>query len=190
MGILRTVLFIATTAEEQGLLGSAYYASHPLLPLANTVAALNMDVMEVYGATRDVTVRGQFMSTLDELLQQSARSLGLKVLPDAEPGKGYYFRADHFEFAKLGVPALSIDSGTDLVGRAPGWGLAQKQAYTNQRYHKPADVYDPNWNLAGMRQQLQILYLTGRELADGDSWPDWYPGSPFRAARAAQRSAH
>lgn len=185
----RSVLFIATTSEEQGLLGAAYYASHPLFPLSATVANLNMDVMDVYGATRNETVRGQFMSTLDDNLQQAARSLGLELLPDADPGKGYYFRADHFEFAKAGVPALCIDSGTDFVGRPAGWGPAQKRAYFAQRYHKPADVYQASWDLAGMRQQLQIMYLTGRKLADGDEWPAWYSDSPFRATREAQRAA-
>jgi Zn-dependent M28 family amino/carboxypeptidase len=184
----RSVLFIATTSEEQGLLGSAYYAAHPLFPLADTVANLNMDEMDSFGATRDLTVRGQFMSTLDELMARSAQSLGLKLLPDAHPSKGFYYRADHFEFAKRGVPALSVYWGTDYVGHPPGWGLEQQLAYDEQRYHKPLDVYDSTWNIAGMLQQLQALYLTGRSLADGEVWPEWYPDSPFRAAREAQRT--
>jgi len=183
----RSVLFIATTAEEQGLLGATYYASHPLFPLAETVADLNMDVMNVYGATRDVTIRGQFMSALDDELQQAARRQGLTLLPDAEPEKGYYYRADHFAFAQAGVPALSIDSGTDYIGRPVGWGLAQRQAYVSQRYHKPADVYEADWDLAGMRQQLEVLYLVGRELAYGSAWPVWRRDSAFRSAREAQR---
>lgn len=183
----RSLLFIATTSEEQGLLGAAYYAAHPLFPLADTVANLNMDEMDTFGATRDLTVRGQFMSTLDDLLGRGAASLGLKLQPDAHASKGYYFRADHFEFAKRGVPALSVYWGTDYVGHPAGWGLEQQLAFDDQRYHKPLDVYDPAWNLAGMVQQLQALYLTGRALADGDEWPTWYADSPFRAARAAQR---
>jgi Zn-dependent M28 family amino/carboxypeptidase len=182
----RSVLFIATTSEEQGLLGAAYYNSHPLFPLADTVADLNMDVMNMYGESRDLTVRGQFMSTLDDELQRTAQRLGLKILPDAEPEKGYYYRADHFEFAKAGVPALSIDSGTDYLRRPAGWGLAQRRAYVSQRYHKPADVYEATWDLAGMRQQLELLYDTGRKLADSDVWPAWHEDSPFRAAREAQ----
>ena len=177
----RSVLFVATTSEEQGLLGAAYYASHPLFPLSDTVADLNLDVMNVYGKTRDVTVRGQFMSTLDDDLQQVARQLGIEVLPDAEPEKGYYYRADHFEFAKVGVPALSIDNGTDFVDRPAGWGLAQRETYVKERYHKPADVYDASWDLAGMRQQLELAFLTGRKLADSNAWPTWYPNSPFKA---------
>ncbi len=185
----RSVLFIATTSEEQGLLGAAYYVSHPLFALSNTVADLNMDTMNLYGETHDVTVRGQFMSTLDDELQRTAQPLGLKILPDAEPEKGYYYRADHFEFAKAGVPALTIDSGTDYLGRPSGWGIAQRQAYIRERYHKPADVYEPGWDLTGMRQQLELLYRTGRSLADGDAWPTWYADSAFRGAREAQRPA-
>jgi Zn-dependent M28 family amino/carboxypeptidase len=183
----RSVLFIATTSEEQGLLGSAYYAVHPLFPLRDTVAELNMDAMNMYGKSTDQTVRGQFMSTLDDQLQRSAQQLGMKVLPDAEPEKGYYYRADHFEFAKLGVPALSIDSGTDYVGRPDGWGAQQRAAYVRERYHRPADVYEPGWDLSGLQQQVQLMYLTGRSLADSDQWPTWYNDSPFRAARQAQR---
>jgi Zn-dependent M28 family amino/carboxypeptidase len=184
----RSLLFVATTCEEMGLLGSAYYAAHPLFPLADTVASLNMDEMDTYGATRDLTVRGQFMSTLDDLVKHEAASLGLQLLPDADPSKGYYFRADHFEFAKQGVPALSVYWGTDYVGHPPGWGLAQQRDFNQQRYHKPQDVYDAAWNLAGMEQQLQVLYLTGRALAHGDDWPEWYPDSPFRAKRAARQA--
>ena len=183
----RSVLFIATTAEEQGLLGAAYYAAHPLFPLADTVANLNMDEMDTFGATRDLTVRGQFMSTLDDLFQRSAATLGLKLLPDAHASKGYYYRADHFEFAKRGVPALSVYWGTDYVGHPAGWGVEQQDAYDAQRYHKPLDVYDPSWNLAGMIQQLQALYLAGQSLAQGEDWPQWFADSPFRAAREAQR---
>jgi Zn-dependent M28 family amino/carboxypeptidase len=183
----RSVLFIATTSEEQGLLGSAYYAAHPLFPLRDTVAELNMDTMNMYGKSNDQTVRGQFMSTLDDQLQRSAQQLGMKIQPDAEPEKGYYYRADHFEFAKLGVPALSIDNGTDYVGRPAGWGAQQRAAYVRERYHRPTDVYEPGWDLSGVQQQVQLMYLTGRSLADSDQWPSWYGDSPFRAARQAQR---
>ena len=186
-GPARSILFIATTSEEQGLLGSAYYAGHPLFPLVDTVANINMDIMDTYGATRDLTVRGQFMSSLDDALRRSAASLGLKLRPDADLSKGYYFRADQFEFAKRGVPALSINPGTDYVGHEAGWGLAQQRAYNEQRYHKPSDVYEAGWNLDGMRQQLQAVYLTGQALADGEEWPAWYDDSPFKAARQAQR---
>ena len=175
----RSVLFIATTCEEQGLLGAAYYAAHPLFPLSHTVADLNMDVLDTFGKTRDLTVRGRFMSGVDDTLAAQAKSLGLMLSQDSQPEKGYYFRADHFEFAKAGVPALSIALGTDYLSRPAGWGLEQQRGYTANRYHKPADVYDPNWDLDGMLQQLQVMYGTGLSLADGAVWPDWKAGTPF-----------
>jgi Zn-dependent M28 family amino/carboxypeptidase len=176
----RSVLFLATTSEEQGLLGAAYYAAHPLFPLAHTVADLNMDVLDTFGKTRDVTVRGHFMSGVDDVLQAQARTLGLAVEQDSDPAKGMYFRADHFEFAKAGVPALSIALGTDYVGHPAGWGIEQQHGYTANRYHKPADIYDPDWDLAGMLQQLDLMYATGQALADSADWPEWKPGSPFQ----------
>ena len=183
----RSVLFLATTSEEQGLLGAEYYAAHPLWPLAHTVADLNMDVLDTFGATRDVTVRGRFMSGVDDTLVTEAKMLGLAVEEDSQPEKGMYFRADHFEFAKAGVPALSIALGTEYVGRPSGWGLAQQQTYTRERYHKPADVYDPSWDLAGMQQQLELMYMTGRSLANEETWPEWRVNSPFRAARETEK---
>jgi len=151
------------------------------------VADLNMDVLDTFGETRDVTVRGRFMSGVDDSLVAQAKLLGLKVEEDSQPEKGMYFRADHFEFAKAGVPALSIALGTDYTGHPAGWGLEQQRAYTSSRYHKPADVYDPAWDLKGMLQQLALMYATGRALADGDGWPAWRAGSPFKAARDAAR---
>lgn len=183
----RSVLFLATTSEEQGLLGAAYYVAHPLFPLKDTVADLNMDVLDTFGKTRDITVRGRFMSGADDALVAEAKDLGLATLQDAQPEKGYYFRADHFEFAKAGVPALSIALGTDYVGRPAGWGLEQQRAYTAQRYHKPADVYDPDWDLAGMLQQLQVMFGAGLGLADSGTWPEWKAGTPFKAKRDQER---
>ena len=182
----RSVLFIATTCEEQNLLGAEYYAEHPLFPLKDTVGDMNMDVLDTYGRTRDLTVRGRFMSGLDTALATQAKALDLALSPDSQPEKGYYFRADHFAFAKVGVPALSVALGTDYVDRPAGWGLAQQQDYVSHRYHKPADVYDPNWDLDGMIQQLDLLYLTGHSLVEGGAWPAWNPGSPFAAERKAQ----
>ena len=182
----RSLLFMATTSEEQGLLGAEYYVAHPLFPLDHTVADLNMDVLDTFGKTRDVTVRGRFMSDVDDTLIAQAKSLDLAVEQDSQPEKGMYFRADHFEFAKGGVPALSIALGTDYVDRPAGWGLQQQQGYTANRYHKPTDVYDPNWDLAGMLQQLQLMYLTGQSLADTDGWPAWKQGTPFAAKRTAE----
>ena len=183
----RSVLFLAVTAEEQGLLGSAYYAAHPLFQLRETVADLNMDMMNMGGRTRDLSVFGQFMSQLDEDLKHVAGSQGL-TLPEPEPDvAGLYFRSDHFSFAKAGVPALSIGTGSDFVGRPAGWGRQQGEDYEAHRYHKPQDVYEPGWDLYGMRQQLAVLYALGLDLADGADWPQWHADSPFRAVREAQR---
>ena len=179
----RSVLFIATTSEEQGLLGAAYYVAHPLFPLPHTVADLNMDVLDSYGKTRDVTVRGRFLSGVDDVLQTQAKSQGLVVEQDSQPEKGMYFRADHFEFAKAGVPSLSIALGTDYVDHPAGWGLEQQQGYTANRYHKPADIYDPSWDLSGMLQQVELMYRTGQALADSAQWPVWKPGVPFASKR-------
>ena len=183
----RSVLFLATTAEEQGLLGAEYYTDHPLIPLKHTVADLNMDVLDTFGETRDETVRGKFMSGADDVLMSQAKNMGLTVEQDAQPEKGYYYRADHFEFAKAGVPALSIALGTDYVGRPASWGLEQQRAYTATRYHKPADVYSADWDLSGMLQQVELMYLTGRALADSSGWPAWRPGSQFEAVRKAEK---
>jgi Zn-dependent M28 family amino/carboxypeptidase len=183
----RSVLFIATTSEEQGLLGAAYYVAHPIYPLSHTVADLNMDVLDSFGKTRDVTVRGRFMSGVDDTLQTQAKSLGLAVEQDSDPAKGMYFRADHFEFAKGGVPAMSIALGTDYVGHPAGWGLEQQHGYTANRYHKPADIYDPSWDLSGMVQQLDLMYATGQALADSEQWPAWKAGVPFAAKRQTER---
>ena len=183
----RSVLFLATTSEEQGLLGAEYYAAHPLIPLKHTVADLNMDVLDTFGKTRDETVRGKFMSGVDDAFVAEAKGMGLAVEQDAQPEKGYYYRADHFEFAKAGVPAMSIALGTDYVGHPASWGLEQQRAYTATRYHKPADVYSADWDLAGMLQQVELMYRTGHTLADSDDWPAWRPGIPFEATRRAER---
>ena len=183
----RSVLFLATTSEEQGLLGAEYYTAHPLFPLKHTVADLNMDVLDTFGKTRDETVRGKFMSGVDEVFIAQARDMGLAVEQDAQPEKGMYFRADHFEFAKVGVPAMSIALGTDYADHPAGWGLDQQRAYTSTRYHKPADVYSADWDLTGMLQQVELMYLTGRKLADSSDWPAWRPGMQFEAARKAEK---
>ena len=183
----RSVLFLATTSEEQGLLGAEYYAAHPLIPLKHTVADLNMDVLDTFGKTRDETVRGKFLSGVDDAFVAQAKGMGLAVEQDAQPEKGYYYRADHFEFAKAGVPAMSIALGTDYVDHPAGWGLEQQRAYTDTRYHKPADVYSADWDLAGMLQQVELMYRTGRALADNGDWPAWKPGIAFENARKAEK---
>jgi Zn-dependent M28 family amino/carboxypeptidase len=180
----RSILFLAVTAEEKGLLGSQYYAEHPLYPLASTAAEINMDVLNVYGRTHDITVVGLGMSTLDDYVKAVAAEQGRVVRPDAEPEKGFYFRSDHFNFAKVGVPALDPNGGIEYVGRPTGWGLKMRNKFTRENYHKPSDTITPDWDLSGAVQDLQLLFEVGRRIADADRFPTWGPGSEFRAKRA------
>ncbi len=179
----RSLLFLAVTAEEQGLLGSRYYSENPLFPVVHTVAAINMDGMNVLGPTQDVTVTGLGNTTLEDLVEAVCKEQGRVVRPDPEPEKGLFYRSDHFSFAKQGVPALSLDPGVDYLGKPEGWGLEIRQEYTRKHYHKPSDVYDPNWDLSGLVQDLQLLFLVGYRAANEDRYPTWKPGSEFRARR-------
>ncbi len=180
----RSVVFLAVTAEEQGLLGSRHYAENPLLPRADTVAALNMDGMNVWGPTSDLTVVGLGQSQLDDIAAEVAAELGRTLHPDPEPEKGYYYRSDHFEFARVGIPAFYPDTGTDFIGRPPEYGMEVRAEYVAERYHKPADEVEPWWDLSGMTDDLEFLYRMGRRLAEGDDWPEWSETSEFRARRA------
>ena len=181
----RTILFLSVTAEEQGLLGSEYYASHPLYPLAQTAAEINMDGINVWGRTRDITLIGTGKSTLDEVAAKAASQQGRRVRPDPEPEKGYYFRSDHFNFAKVGVPALDPDSGIDYVGQPAGWGLATREKYTANNYHKPTDVIEPDWDLRGAMEDCQLFFSIGEMVADADKMPVWKPNAEFKAIREA-----
>jgi Zn-dependent M28 family amino/carboxypeptidase len=181
----RSVLFLAVTAEEQGLLGSKYYGTHPVYPLAKTVAEINMDGMNILGPMRDVTVIGLGQSELDQYLTDAAAAQGRRVRPDPEPEKGFYYRSDHFSFARVGVPALYPDQGVDHVEHGEAWTLAQRDEYTNRNYHKPSDEYDASWDLSGMAQDLELLFQVGYRLAEETTFPNWSPTSEFRAARDA-----
>ena len=186
----RTILFLAVTAEEQGLLGSEYYATNPIYPLAQTVADINMDAMNVVGQMKDITVVGYGNSQLDEYLKKAAGDKGVEVRPEPQPEKGYYFRSDHFNFAKAGVPALYTETGTDHVEKGPEWGMSQQQDYTANRYHKPGDEYDPAWDLSGLELELEILYQLGADLANNKDWPEWNEGVSFKNARDQQRGSN
>ena len=146
----RSILFLAVTAEEQGLLGSRYYAENPIYPLERTLAAINIDGLNELGRTRDITLIGLGNSTLDDLIEAITHEQGRVVRPDPQPEKGFFYRSDHFEFAKQGVPAVYLNEGVDFVGRPDGWGLQMREQYTRERYHKPSDEFDPNWDLTGM----------------------------------------
>jgi len=179
----RTILFLAVTAEEKGLLGSKHYAAHPLYPLARTLANINIDTVNPWGRTRDIGVVGMGESTLEELLASAAAAQGRVTAPEAEPDKGYYFRSDHFEFAKVGVPALYLDKGIDFVGKPRGFGKLKRQEYVDHDYHKVTDTIKSDWDLSGAAEDVQLLFQVGYAVAQGDAWPNWKEGSEFKAAR-------
>jgi Zn-dependent M28 family amino/carboxypeptidase len=186
----RTVMFMSVTAEEKGLLGSEYYATNPLYPLATTVANINMDSMNLRGRTRDVTSSGNAPLTLQDDLVAVAKTHGLRFSADPTPEAGHFYRSDHFSFAKQGVPAMSIGAGADLEKGGVEAGRAAAEAYVKDKYHQPADEYDPNWDFSGMVQETEVLYDLGRKLATSREWPEWKAGAEFKAARdkaAAQR---
>lgn len=184
----RSVVFLGVTAEEQGLLGSAHYASNPVYPTSNTVAAINMDGLNVDGPMRDVTVVGFGASQLDDILDRHASAVGRRLRPDPEPEKGFYYRSDHFSFAKVGVPALYADAGIDHVEHGEEWTLAKRADYTANRYHKPSDEYDPNWDLSGAVEDLRLLFMVGLDVADSGAWPTWRSGNEFEAIRETDRA--
>lgn len=181
----RTILFLSVTSEEKGLLGSKYYAENPLYPLKNTLADINMDGLNQWGKTKDLVVVGLGNSTLDDIATDVAKSQGRVIVPDAEPEKGFYYRSDHFEFAKQGVPALDADSGIDFIGKPAGYGQKKREEYTANDYHKPSDEVKPDWDLAGAVEDLQLFFQVGYRVAQGDVFPEWKPGTEFKAKRDA-----
>jgi Zn-dependent M28 family amino/carboxypeptidase len=186
----RSMLFLSVTAEEQGLLGSRYYAEHPLYPLARTAMDINMDAMNVHGRTRDIVMIGMGNSTLDETVADVARQQGRTVKPDPEPEKGSFYRSDHFSFSKEGVPAFDPDPGIDFLGKPDGWGLEERQKYTAENYHKPSDKIQSDWDMSGAIQDAQLYFLVGYRVANSDIMPEWKPGAEFKTKRdATLRSA-
>jgi Zn-dependent M28 family amino/carboxypeptidase len=184
----RSQIFLAVTAEESGLLGSKYYAENPVYPLAQTVGGVNMDGLNVLGATKDVNIIGVGKSELDGYVTRWAAKGGRTITPEATPEKGFYYRSDHFSFARLGVPMLDAGSGDDLVKGGVAAGRAAADDYTVNRYHKPQDEYDASWNWDGAVQDLTMYYGIGRELAMGSVWPNWAPNAEFRAIRDKSRA--
>jgi Zn-dependent M28 family amino/carboxypeptidase len=182
----RSILFLAVTAEEKGLLGAKYYAENPLYPLAKTVANFNIDGVNQWGSTSDVTVIGLGNSTLDDLLRDAATAANRTVTPDPEPEKGYFYRSDHFEFAKQGVPALYIDSGVEYIGKPPGYSQQKRDEYVNNDYHKPSDEVKPDWDLSGAVDDARLLVNVGYRVAQADLWPDWKPGVEFKRKQPQQ----
>lgn len=181
----RSVLFLAVTAEEKGLLGAKYYVEHPLYPLERTLANLNMDGINPWGRTRDVEVIGHGNSTLEDLLQSAATAQSRITTADSGPEKGRFYRSDHFEFSKLGVPALYLKSGVDFIGKPSGFGKQKTDEYTDRDYHKVTDEIKPDWDLSGGVEDLQLLLEVGWRVAGADEWPEWKPRSEFKARRDA-----
>lgn len=184
----RTLMFLAVTAEESGLLGSAWYGDNPLSPHSKTVAGINMDGLNMLGRTRDITVIGAGKSELEPILSRHATAQNRIVSPEATPEKGFFYRSDHFSLAKHGVPMIYFDSGEDLVNGGLAAGRAAAEDYTTNRYHKPQDEYREDWNWEGAVEDLTLNYQIGRELAEGASWPNWYATAEFKALRDKSRA--
>jgi len=180
----RSILFLSVTAEEQGLLGSKYYVEHPLFPLNKTVCAINMDALNIFGKTSDMTIIGYGYSQLDEYVENILRKYGRYARPDPEPEKGGYFRSDHFSFAKAGVPALDLSEGVDNIQHGMEWGMEQQDKWTMENYHKPSDNYEPDkWDFDGMIADIKVYFEVGYDLSISDAFPNWNQGNPFKPLR-------
>ncbi|MGJ4803464.1 M28 family metallopeptidase [Luteimonas sp. SDU82] len=184
----RSVVFLAVTLEESGLLGSKYYVAQPSFPLEKTVGVINLDAMSVGGRARDVVVTGKGNSELEDILFTHAGAQQRTLVEEGNPAGGFYFRSDHFNFAKAGVPALYAKGGSDLLEGGSDAGKAAGEEYA-RRYHQPSDEVHEGWRFDGIAEDLELLHAVGQELAGGTSWPNWYEGNPFKAARDAQRAA-
>jgi Zn-dependent M28 family amino/carboxypeptidase len=180
----RTILFLSVTAEEQGLWGSAWYAQNPVYPAAKTIANINMDGLSPFEATKDIIVVGQGQSDLEDYLKEAAEKAGRYVAYENHPEAGYYYRSDHFNFAKVGIPALYTERGIDIVGKGKEYGEKVHEEYRDKHYHRPSDQYDAaTWTLAGGMDDLKLLFQVGKRIAFGDQVPGWKEGSEFKAKR-------
>ncbi|HET7201751.1 MAG TPA: M28 family metallopeptidase [Steroidobacteraceae bacterium] len=183
----RSLLFVAVTAEESGLLGSEYFVEHPPVPVARMVGGLNMDNLYAVGRTRDLTVIGFGKSELEDDLRRAAEKQGRVLIQEPSPEKGFYYRSDHFNLARKGVPMLYTKAGVDSPTRGADWGKRWLEDYTANRYHKPSDEYDPGWDVSGTLLDLQLYYDVGLAIANSQRWPNWREGTEFRAIREASR---
>jgi Zn-dependent M28 family amino/carboxypeptidase len=181
----RSVLFLSVTAEEQGLLGAEYYAENPLYPLKKTLADINMDELNVWGKTSDMVIVGLGNSELDDIVTSVLKTHNRTVIGDAEPQKGFYYRSDHFEFAKQGVPALDPEMGDAFPGKPANYGLQLRENYDTNDYHKPSDEVKPNWDLSGAVEDLRVFMEVGVQVANGGKYPEWKSGTEFKAKRDA-----
>jgi len=181
----RSILFLAVTAEEQGLLGSQYYSVMPLYPLATTLANINIDGLNTEGATKDLVVVGMGASELEDYAHTAAAEQGRILKPDPESEKGFYYRSDHFNFAKQGVPAFYADAGVDVIGKPADFAMTMRAKYTNEDYHKPSDEIKPDWNLTGSLDDIRLYLTIGYRVAQAEKYPEWRVGNEFRATREA-----
>lgn len=179
----RSILFLAVTAEEQGLLGALHYAQNPLYPLEKTAANINVDGLNQWGRTEDVVVVGLGNSDLDDVVTEEARAVGRRIVPDPQPEKGFYYRSDHFAFAKEGVPALYTDAGVSFIGQEEGYGERKREEYTANDYHGVSDEVKDDWDLSGAVDDLRLLFRVGWRVADGEAFPEWKEGTEFKATR-------
>ena len=175
----RSSLFLFPTAEEQGLLGAEWYSRHPVVPIDKTAANVNLDSMNMLGITRDFTPLGAERSSLEAVVQAVARERGMHISPDSRPEQGSFYRSDHFPFAKVGVPSISLKQGDDFVGHSKEWGEQQFKVYNTEHYHQPSDEFDPNWNYQGMIQETEIAMAIGRKIGDMDQMPRFKPTDEF-----------
>jgi Zn-dependent M28 family amino/carboxypeptidase len=174
------VLFFAPTAEEKGLLGARYYVNNPLYPLSRTAAVLNMDGCNPWGRTADIEIVGAGQSTLEELLKDAAGAQNRKVVPQSNPERGSFFRSDHFEFVKAGIPALYFRAGKAFIGKPSDFGTRKTEEYVRQHYHKPSDAVSPDWDLSGAIEDLRLMFMVGWRVAEEKDRPTWKPTSEFR----------
>jgi Zn-dependent M28 family amino/carboxypeptidase len=179
----RSSLFLFPTAEEQGLIGAEWYSKHPLVPLAKTAANVNLDSMNVLGPTHDFVPLGAERSSLKAVVEAVARERGLRVSPDARPEQGSFYRSDHFPFARVGVPSISLKEGNDYVGHTREWGEEQFKAYNTAHYHQPSDEYSDSWDFRGMLQETEIAMAIGRRIADAEPMPKFNPNDEFAKAQ-------
>jgi Zn-dependent M28 family amino/carboxypeptidase len=179
----RSILFLFVTAEEQGLFGSEYYARQPIYPLEKTLANINIDGMNMFGRARDVTVIGMGASDLDDYLRQAVAGQRRETLPDPEPEKGFYYRSDHFNFAKEGVPALYTDQGIHFIGKPERYGIEVRDRYTKEDYHRPSDEVKAYWVVDGAVEDAELFAQVGYAVANAAKYPEWRPGNEFRAIR-------
>ena len=185
----RSVMFLAVTAEESGLLGSKHYAENPAFPMSKTVAGINIDGMSTIGATDDIVVVGFGNSQMDEYLKTVSETQNRVLVPEPTPEKGYFYRSDHFNLAKKGVPMLYAEAGIQIRNKAADYGEKESERYVNERYHKPADEVHAEWDNGGIMQDLNAHFRIGVDISNSDAWPKWSDGNEFKAIREASQSS-